>query len=98
MQIIAGFVLNELERNFHMAVNCFEKNYIKMISDQYHLLVAGHKFQQILAKIGFDFIWESNSVQQLEINIDKQVRFVIHVSFLCAPRKLKVENCLLLLG
>ena len=58
-----GFVLNELERNSNIAIDWFQNNYMNMNSDKCHLLVAGHKFEQIWAKIGTDLTWESNSVK-----------------------------------
>ena len=60
------FVLNEFERNSNIAGDWFQNNYMKMNSDKCHLLVAGHKFQQIWAKIPTDLIWESNSVKLQE--------------------------------
>ena len=84
------FVLNELERNSNITIDCFQSNYTKMNSDKCHLLVAGHKFEQIWAKIGTDLIWESNSVKLLGITIDNHLKFVKHISLLCgkANRKL----------
>ena len=55
-----------------------------MNSDKCHLLVAGHKFQQIGAKIGTDLIWESESVKLLQIRIDNHLKFDKHISHLCA--------------
>ena len=78
------FVLNELERNSNIAIDWFQNNYMEMNSDKSHLLVAGHKFEQIWAKIGTDLIWESNSVKLLEITIDNYLKFDKHISLLCA--------------
>ena len=59
------FVLNDLELNSSIAIDWFQSNYMKMNSDKCHLLVAGHKFEQIWAKIGTDLIWQINSVKLL---------------------------------
>ena len=59
------FVLNDLERNSSIAIDWLQSNYMKMNSDKCHLLVAGHKFEQIWAKIGTDLIWQINSVKLL---------------------------------
>ena len=61
-----------------------------MNSDKRHLLVVGHKFDQIWAKIGTDLIWESNSVKLLGITIDNHLKFDKYISLLCikANRKL----------
>ena len=55
--------LNELERNRNITIDWFQNNYVKMNSDKCHLLVAGHKFEQIWAKIGTDLIWESKNTR-----------------------------------
>ena len=59
-----------------------------MNSDKCHLLMAGHKFEQICGKIGTDLIWESNSDKLLEITIDNHLKFDKRISLLCANRKL----------
>ena len=65
---------------------------MKMNSDKCHLPVAGHKFQQIWAKIGTDLIWESESVKLLEITIDNHLKFDKHISLLCAKANRKLSD------
>ena len=60
-----------------------------MNSGKCHLLVAGHKFEQIWAEIGTDLIWKSNSVKPLGISIDNHIKFDRHVSLLCAKANRK---------
>ena len=55
------FVLSEFELNSNIAIDWFQKYYMKMSSDKSHLLVLGHKSVQIWEKIHTDLIWESNS-------------------------------------
>ena len=88
------FVLNALEQNSNMAIDWFRNNYVKMNSNKCHLLVAGHKFEQIWANIGTDLIWGSNSVKLLGITIDNHLKFDKHISLSCAKgnRKLLIEN------
>ena len=62
-----------------------------MNSDKCHLLVVGHKFEQIWAKIGTDLIWESNSVKLLGITIDNHLKFDKHISLLCAKANRKLS-------
>ena len=62
-----------------------------MNSDKCHLLVAGHKFEQIWAKVGTDFIWESNSVKLLGITIDNHIKFDKYISLLCAKSNRKLS-------
>ena len=85
------FVLNELERNSNIATDWFQNNYMKMNSDKCHLLVAGHQFEQIWAKIGTNLIWESNSVKLLGIMIDNHLKFDNHISLLCAKANRKLS-------
>ena len=89
------FVLNELERNSHIAIDWFQNNYMKINADKCHLLVAGHKFEQIRAKIGTDLICESNSVKLRGITINNHLKFDNIFPFYVLKQ---IENCLLLLG
>ena len=82
---------NELERNPNITIDWLQNNYIKMNSDKCHFLVAGHKFEQIWAKIGTDLIWESNSVQLLGITIHNHLKFDKHISLLCAKTNRKLS-------
>ena len=63
---------------------------MKMNSDNYHLLVVGHKFEQTWAKFGTDLISESNSVKLLEITIDNHLKFDKYISLLCAKANRKL--------
>ena len=62
-----------------------------MNSDKCHLLVAGHKFEQIWAKIDTDLIWKSNSVKVLRTTIDNHLKFDKHISLLCAKANRKLS-------
>ena len=64
---------------------------MKMKSDKCHLLVAGHKFEQVWAKVGTDLIWESNSVKLLGITIDNHLKFDKHISLSCAKANRKLS-------
>ena len=62
-----------------------------MNSDKCHLLVVGHKFEQIWTKIGTDLIWKSNSVKLLGITIDNHLKFDKHISLFCANANRKLS-------
>ena len=64
---------------------------MKMNSDKCHLLVLGHEFEQVWAKIGTDLIWESNSVKLPGITIDNHLKFDKHISLLCAKANRKLS-------
>ena len=89
------FVLNELEQNSNIAIYWLQNNYMKMNSDKCHLLVVGHKFWQIWAKIGTDLIWESNSAKLLGITLIITLNLISIFPFYVLKQ---IENCILLLG
>ena len=82
-----------MERNSNIAIDWFQNNYMKMNSDKCHLLVVGHKFEQIWGEIGTDLIWKSNSVKLLGITIDNHLKFDKHISLLCPKANREVRSC-----
>ena len=83
-------VLERLEYNSELAIAWFEMNYMKLNTDQCHLLISGNKNEYICAKLDEDIVWESNNVELLGVTIDNNLRFDKHVSNIClkANRKL----------
>ena len=53
----------------------FQNNYIKLNTDKCHRLVAGHKFEHTLMRVGPDKIWEDHSVKLLGVLIDNKLKF-----------------------
>ena len=84
-------VLNELERNSNIVIDWFQNNYIKMNSDKFHLLMVGHKFEQIWTKFGTDLIWERNSIKLLGTTTDIHLKFDKNVSLSCAKATRKLS-------
>ena len=84
-------VLNELERNSNIVIDWFQNNYIKMNSDKCHLLMVGHKFEQIWTKFGTDLIWERNSIKLLGTTTDIHLKFDKNVSLSCAKATRKLS-------
>ena len=84
-------VLNELERNSNIVIDWFQNNYIKMNSDKCHLLMVGHKFEQIWTKFGTDLIWERNSIKLLGTTTDIHLKFDKNVSLSCAKANRKLS-------
>ena len=80
-----------MEQSSNIAVDWFQNNHMNINSDKCHLLVAGHKFEEIWPKIGTDFIWESNSVKLLGVTIDNHLKFDKHISLLCAKANRKLS-------
>ena len=68
----------------------FENNYMKLNEDKCHLLVAGHRYESLWAKIGETRIWESKNEKLLGLIIDRNLNFDNYVITSCkkADRKL----------
>jgi len=83
-------VLETLEEQSEIALTWFEANYMKMNAEKCHLLVSGHKHEQMFANIGNNKIYEEKKVKLLGVTIDNELKFDSHVSDLCnkANRKL----------
>ena len=83
-------VLIRLEHDSAIAICWFESNYMKLNTDECHLLVSGNKNEHMWAKVGNDKIWESITVKLLGVTIDNQLKFNGHVLNICkkASRKL----------
>ena len=45
-------LLNKQERNVNLSVEWADCNYMTLNEDKYHLIISGHKFQTIWAKVG----------------------------------------------
>ena len=82
--------MEKLESHSEIAITWFECNYMKLNTDKCHLLVSGHKFEEMWMKVGTDYIWENKEVNLLGVTIDNDLKFEKHISNLClkAGRKL----------
>jgi len=49
-------VLEKLEQNSEIAISWFKTNYMKLNTDKCHLLISGHKYETVWAKVGNDKI------------------------------------------
>ena len=87
-------LITNLEHDSKIAITWFEDNYMKLNEEKCHFIISGHKYEHTYAKFGKIKIWESDQVKLLGINIDRNLKFNIHVSTLCAKagRKLTVLN------
>ena len=52
---------------------------MKLNNDKCHLIVAGHKYEHIWAKIGNDNIGESREQRLLGVTIDNKLKFDTHI-------------------
>ena len=83
-------VLEKSEENSELVVTWFEKDYMKLNTDERYLIVCGKKYEHVWVKLGKDKIWESNNVKLLGAKIDNELKFDEHISNIClkANRKL----------
>ena len=75
-------LINRLEHDSLLAIEWFEKNYIKLNQEKCHLLVSGNKSENIWAEIDRAKIWESPKQKLLCVFIDQNLSFHGYVSSL----------------
>ena len=85
-----SILLNRLEHDTSSAIEWFDYNYLKLNEDKCHLIISGHKFENVWVKIGDTKIWESQRQKLLGVDIDRQLKFDNFIFSLCkkASRKL----------
>ena len=76
-------LINRLEYNTALAVQCFGNDFMKLNQDKCHLLVFGQRHETVWAKIGEMKIWESNKQKLLGEVIDRNLNFDEYVFDLC---------------
>ena len=76
-------LVNRLEHDANLAIEWFDCNYMKLNQDKCHLIISGHKSEEIWAKIGQTKIWESKNQKLLEVIIDRQLSFDEYLISLC---------------
>ena len=83
-------LMERLKHNAKLVIKWFENNYMKLNEDKCHLLVAGHRYESLWAKIGETRIWENKNEKLLGLTIDRNLNFDDYVNTLCkkAGRKL----------
>ena len=83
-------LLTTREHDTALAIEWFEINNMKLNKDKCHLLIAGHKYENIWVDVGGTKVWEENTQTMLGIQIENNLFFDKHVIGLCkrAGRKL----------
>ena len=84
-------VLKSLEKHSILAIRWFEKNYMKLNTDKFYLIVSGYNYEQVCANIEKDLIWGRISVKLLEITIFRNLKFDKHVLKLCSKANQKLS-------
>ena len=57
-----------------LAIKWFENNSIKLNQDKCHLIVSGHKYENVFASVGQSVIWETENKKLLGIIIDRKTK------------------------
>ena len=76
-------VLEKLEYYSDLAMSWFESNFMKLNTDKCHLLVSGHRYEEMWIRVGQDRIWEDKEAKLQGVCIDNQLKFDHHVSDIC---------------
>ena len=66
-------VFTQLEERSELVIAWFHNNYMKLNTDNCHLLVAEDKFDHTWVRVGTDKIWEDHSVKLIGVSIDNEV-------------------------
>ena len=75
-------VIDKLERDSELAKLWFENSYMKLNTEQCHLLLSGKKYEHIWTKIGYDKIWEIAEVKSLGVTIVNKLKFDSHTEII----------------
>ena len=83
-------LIKRLEYEAFWAIKWFETNNMKLNKDKCHLLVLGHKHENVWVKTGDEKIWESAKQKLLGMKRGRNLNFDDHMISLCkkAGRKL----------
>ena len=84
-------VMDRLESVAGKAVEWFKYNYMKLNADKCHLLVCGHKFEQMIASINNTKVIETHKEKLLGIIIDSKLSFEEHVQQICKKASSKLN-------
>ena len=76
-------LINRIEHDTALAVQCFGNDFMKLNQDKCHLLVSGQRHETVWAKIGEMKIWENNKRKLLGEVIDRNLNFDEYVFDLC---------------
>ena len=85
-------LIKRLEHDAFLAIEWFETNNMKLNNAKCHLLVSGHRYENVWVKMVDEKIWESAKQKLLGMEIGRNLNFDDHVISLCkkAGRKLAV--------
>ena len=84
-------LMDKLEGAAESAICWFKNNGMKLNSSKCHLLVGGHKYEQMIGTIGNSKVIESHIVKLLGIFIDSDLTFNHHINLICKKASTKLN-------
>ena len=76
-------LINGLEYNNLLVIEWFENNYKKINQENCHLIVSGHKYENIFASVSQSMIWETENQKLLGIIKNIELNFYDYVISIC---------------
>ena len=77
-----NFLIKRLEHDSLLAIKWFQNNNMKSNQDKCHLFISGCKHENVWVHLGDETIWESNTQKLLGLQIDRNLNFNEHMSFI----------------
>ena len=78
-------LMERLEHDTKLAMECLENNYMELNEDKFHLLVAGHRYETLWPNIGETRVWKSKNEKLLGLTIGRNLNLMIR-NLLCAKK------------
>ena len=78
-----SFLINNVGYDILLAIELLKNNHAKLNQKNFHLLVSGHKHENIWARIRQTKLWESRKQKLLGLEIDCCLDFDLYVLSLC---------------
>ena len=69
--------MEKLKHDTKLAIESFEKNYMKTTEGKCHLLVARHRYETLWTNIGETRIWESENEKLPGLTIDRSLSLTL---------------------
>ena len=85
-------LIKRLEHDAFSAIEWFQTNDMKLNKEKCHLLVLGHRYENVRVKMKDEKIWESAKQKLLGIEIGRNLNFDDHVVPLCKKSGKKTSS------
>ena len=86
-------LIKRLEHDAFSAIEWFQTSDMKLNKEKCHLLVLGHRYENVWVKMRHEKIWESAKQKLLGIEIGRNLNFDDHVVPLCKKKREENKQC-----